>query len=313
MPIIINKHTVEITHGTQKHTQTTWFVPELRHQRYYCRALRWKSNWSPAIEMSSMLRSRCSSLERWGKSSPKCWWPLLACRDKPTAKMLPWNSDGPVSWKSGSYRRCIYTSGKKTLCKSCSDTVSNLWQGPGDFFSSTETSHASRLTRALTVSLGRSRAGACQVPHRQTHGVKSNWPLLLLITNWTKLSNLTPGLEAVPAPLQAMPPLSLPQKPPRAARLPCGSRRRHALHSPSRHTMAPWARKAVSAPLCSLNSIQIKEKLYSFHSSRGYELKKMASDLPYEKHNRVLHSSTHKLHPKMHDALKYTAATWDAR
>lgn len=113
MPIIINKHTVEITHGTQKHTQTTWFVPELRHQRYYCRALRWKSNWSPAIEMSSMLRSRCSSLERWGKSSPKCWWPLLACRDKPTAKMLPWNSDGPVSWKSGSYRRCIYISGKK--------------------------------------------------------------------------------------------------------------------------------------------------------------------------------------------------------
>ncbi|EOB06954.1 hypothetical protein Anapl_08134 [Anas platyrhynchos] len=77
-------HTVEITHGTQKHTQTTWFVPELRHQRYYCRALRWKSNWSPAIEMSSMLRSRCSSLERWGKSSPKCWWPLLACRDKLT-------------------------------------------------------------------------------------------------------------------------------------------------------------------------------------------------------------------------------------
>lgn len=69
MPIIINKHTVEITHGTQKHTQTPWFVPGLRHQHYYCRALRWKSNWSPAMEMSSMLRSRCSSLEGCGGKS----------------------------------------------------------------------------------------------------------------------------------------------------------------------------------------------------------------------------------------------------
>lgn len=101
------KQALGITHGTQKHTQTTRFVPELRHQRYYCRAPRWKSNWSPATEMSSMLRSRCSSSERWGKSSPKRWWLLLALRDKPAAKMLPWNSDGPVSYKSVSYRRCI--------------------------------------------------------------------------------------------------------------------------------------------------------------------------------------------------------------
>ena len=141
----------------------------------------------------------------------------------------------------------------------------------------------------LTILLGRKRVCVCQVPHRQTHGIKSNWPLLLLITNWTKLSNLTPGLEAVPAPLRATPPHDLPQNQPKRARLPCISLHQRAWHSPELRNAAPQTRKTFSALPCSRLLYKIQEKLCSFRLSQGYELK---NDLPYEQYNHILCCST---------------------
>lgn len=146
--------------------------------------------------------------------------------------MLPWNCEGPVCWKSGSCRRWAYNSTPETFWKSHLTTILNLCQGPGGLFSFTKNStcfSAPRMSQnTLTILLGR-KVCLCQVPHRQTHGIKSNWPLLLLITNWTKLSNLTPGLEAVPAPLWAL--HNLPQNQSKRARL--------ASHSTSTYNTAP--------------------------------------------------------------------------
>lgn len=122
--------------------------------------------------------------------------------------MLPWNCEGPVCWKSGSCGRWAYNSTPETFWESHLTTILNLCQGPGGLFSFTKNStcfSAPRMSKnTLTILPGREADCVCQAPHRQTHGIKSNWPLLLLITNWTKLSNLTPGLEAVPAPLWAL-------------------------------------------------------------------------------------------------------------
>lgn len=261
MPIIINKHTVEITHGTQKHTQTTWFVPELRHQRYYCRALRWKSNWSPAMEMSSMLRSRCSSLEGWGGEvlHQNVGGPFWVYETTQLLRCCPETPMDPSTKNLEAEEVSLHQHLKNIL-----EVIFNYRFKPMSGARRLLSPHRNftrfqvpRITctskNTLTILLGGERVCACQVPHRQTHGIKSNWPLLLLITNWTKLSNLTPGLEAVPAPLWATPPHNLPQNQSKRARLPCTSLHQHARHSPKPYNAAPQARKTSAALLCSLS------------------------------------------------------------
>lgn len=124
---------------------------------------------------------------------------------------------------------------------------------------------------ALAILLGRKAVCVCQVPHRQTHGIKSNWPLLLLITNWTKLSNLTPGLEAVPAPLWAL--HNLPQNQSKRAHPPRLSLHQHTRHSPKPCNGALQTRNPLLLYCAHSPFINIKEKVCLLGFSRGRELK----------------------------------------
>lgn len=222
--------------------------------------------------------------------------------------MLPWNCEGPVCWKSGSCRRWAYNSTPETFRKSHLTNVLNLCQGPGGLFSFTKNSTRFPVPRmsknTLTILLGRKGVCLCQVPHRQTHGIKSNWPLLLLITNWTKLSNLTPGLEAVPAPLWAT--HNLPQNQSKRARPPRLSLHQHTKHIPER---CNGALQTLSSSTVFTPPLQKLKKIMFFWLIPGLWIKKIFC---YVNNATVFCVEAQKLRLKIHYALKYIAAISDA-